>query len=55
MDDLIEPSRPPRPGRQHVLVKTLRKNATTAKNGVAMKTACLGDDPNRSIGNGQVR
>ena len=44
MDDLIKARRSSRPWRQHLLVKTLREDASAAQNGVTMKPARQDND-----------
>nr|WP_264581003.1 hypothetical protein [Rhodoblastus acidophilus] len=43
MNDLIEPRRSSRSGRQHVVVKALGEDATAAENDVAMKATRQND------------
>ena len=55
VDDMVEPSGPTRPRRQHVLIKALNKNAPPAEDGVTMKSPRHDDEPNRPTRQGEIR
>jgi hypothetical protein len=54
MDDVIEPSRAASPRRQEIAVKSLGEDPTSAKHGIAVKSARRDQQPNRAPGDRQI-
>ena len=55
MDDVVEPRRSPRPGRQHVGVEALGENAPPAQDGVAVEPSDHDHQANRPPRHRQIR